>query len=153
MNPYWGTYAVWVYWYNCIFFCFCHYISCTHFVTIQAVGNRHSALRRGIQCMQPTPFYVLCVSWIPRRSAEWQIPRASLIVSSIYLPFLHIIHPNCGWTHIGGIRSLGVLAFVVIGPWRGMSAVRKLTINNEKLNLRVDFHRKHAAPEGDTGLR
>ena len=46
------------------------------------------------------------------------------------------------------IRSLGVLAFVVIGPRRGMSAVRKLTMNNEKLNLRVGFHRKHSVPEG-----
>ena len=50
--------------------------------------------------------------------------------------------------HIGGIRSSGVLAFVVIGPRRGMSAVRKLTMNNEKLNLRVGFHRKHSVPEG-----
>ena len=29
-----------------------------------------------------------------------------------------------------------------------MSAVRKLTMNNEKLNLRVGFHRKHSVPEG-----
>ena len=47
------------------------------------------------------------------------------------------------------IRSSGVLAFMVIGPRRGMSAVRKLTMNNEKLNLRVGFHRKHSVPEGD----
>ena len=56
----------------------------------QVVGNCHSALRRGTQCMQPAPFIALEVFWIPRRSAEWQLPRASLFVGCIYLPFLHI---------------------------------------------------------------
>ena len=34
--------------YNCILVCFCHYISCTHPIVIQAVGNRHSASERGM---------------------------------------------------------------------------------------------------------
>ena len=33
-------------------------------------------------------------------------------------------------------------------PRKGKTASRKLTINNEKLNLHVGFHRKHAVPEG-----
>ncbi len=42
----------------------------------------------------------------------------------------------------------GSSAIWVYWPRRGMSAVRKLTMNNEKLNLRVGFHRKHSVPEG-----
>ena len=60
-------------WYKNIYSCVYLSYLWLHPASIQAVGNRHSALRRGIQCIQPTPFYVLCFFWIPRRSAELKV--------------------------------------------------------------------------------
>ena len=48
------------------------------------------------------------------------------------------VHPQAFWIEI----------YTHSRPRRGKTASRKLTINNEKLNLYVGFHRKHAVPEG-----
>jgi len=68
---------------NSIAFCFCHSISCVHPATSQAVGNCHSALRRGIQRTSYTSNSICGIYWIPRRSAEWQLPTAWIIVGCI----------------------------------------------------------------------
>ena len=47
----------------------------------EALGNRHSALRRGIQCMQPTSFHAFNVFWIPRRSAELKVAVKAMTIT------------------------------------------------------------------------
>ena len=47
----------------------------------EALGNRHSALRRGIQCMQPILFEAMDVFWIPRRSAELKVAVKAMTVT------------------------------------------------------------------------
>ena len=48
----------------------------------EALGNCHSALRRGIQNTSKATNGAGCIHWIPRRSAEWQLPTAWLIIGS-----------------------------------------------------------------------
>ena len=62
------------------------YLSCLwlHPDIIQAVGNCHSALRRGIQKTSRTPNDIGCIHWIPRRSAEWQLPTAWIATEYVH---------------------------------------------------------------------
>ena len=51
-----------------------------HSAPIQAVGNCHSALRRGIQYAQNTRNDVSCTHWMPHRGAAWRLPTAWIAV-------------------------------------------------------------------------
>ena len=70
----------------------------------EALGNCHSALRRGIQCIQPASFVALDVFWIPRRSAELKVAVKAMTITDsltddrkfqVYMLY-YTIHLNCG---------------------------------------------------------
>ena len=50
-------------------------------IVIALTATFSSALRRGIQCMQPTSFHAFNVFWIPRRSAELKVAVKAMTIT------------------------------------------------------------------------